>query len=246
MPTSKPTVVLVHGAWHDERCWAQVLTELRHRRIPAATLTLPSTDPGRELPGFADDVAAVIGLIESLGGQVVLCGHAYGGMVISEAGHHDRVTRLVYLAAYCPRPGERVVDQVRRPGHALMAPLVHHTGDGRMVISARSAARKLYGDLQAPVAASRAAQLLPSTAAIYRTPVVHPAWLEKPSTYIIGRRDRALDARRSRAMAQLLVRARNWGGRAPATALTLDTGHCPFYSAPKLVADIASGCSAWL
>ncbi|MCP3989104.1 MAG: alpha/beta hydrolase [Actinomycetia bacterium] len=238
MPTSKPTVVLVHGAWHDERCWADVMSQLSLRRTPSVCLTLPSTDPGRELPGFADDVAAVTDLIDAVDGEVTLCGHSYGGMVISEAGNHDRVTRLVYLAAYCPRPGERVVDQSAGIVSPLAVPAVRQTGDGRMMIRARPAARRLYGDLRGPVASRKAAQLLPSTAAIYRAPATNPAWRSTPTTYVVCRRDRALNSRRSRDTAHRIVRSQLALGLNSSRAVSINTGHSPFYSAPNLVADV--------
>ena len=238
MPTSKPTVVLVHGAWHDERCWAEVITQLRLRRIPAASLTLPSTDPGCDLPGFVDDVRALVDLVESIGSEVILCGHGYGGMVISEAGHHHQVSRLVYLAAFCPRPGERAVDQVARWPLAPAAPLIRLTGDGRMTIGPRAAARRLYRDLGAGPAVDLAGRLLPSTASIWRAPAVNPAWQIKPTTYVVCTRDRMIDGRQAQRTAGHVVRSQPVRGRSTNHALALASDHAPFYSAPNLVAEV--------
>lgn len=241
METSQPTAVLVHGAWHDEHCWTDVMAQLALRRTPSVSLTLPSTDPGRELPGFADDVAAVVELIESLDGEVTLCGHGYGGMVISEAGNHDQVSHLVYLAAFCPTPGQRVIDQAAGPPVGPFA--VRQTGDGRMTVQPRLAARRFYGDLDPGAAAIRASRLLPSTAAIHRARSANPAWLAKATTYVLCRRDRVLSRRRSRLMALQVVRTQLARGRTGNHAVTLGTGHCPFYSAPGLVADVLVGIS---
>lgn len=244
MNPSQPLAVLVHGAWHDEHCWAEVKPQLARRRTSSVALTLPSTDPGRELPGFADDVAAVVGLVDSLDHDVTLCGHGYGGMVISEAGNHARVKRLVYLAAFCPRPGERVIDQVM--GSPAQPFTIRQTGDGRMTVTRKKAVRRLYGDLDRARAASLAERLLPSTAAIHHARSANPAWLVKPTTYVIGRRDRVLDRRRSRLMAEQIVRTQLARGRADDHVITLETGHCPFYSAPDLVADVLTGRSPLL
>lgn len=245
MPNPQPTAVLVHGAWHDESCWDAVHAQLALRSASSLSLTLPSTDPGRELPGFADDVAAVVDLVDSVDGDVTLCGHGYGGMVISEAGNHDRVHRLVYLAAFCPEPGERVVDQAVGGLHGR--PALRSTGDGRMVLQHRPAARRLYGDLHSGTAASLAAQLLPSTAAIHWAQSRNPAWLTKPTTYIACGQDRVLNRRRSEIVAQRVVRNQLAHGRSDSHAVTIATGHCPFYSAPGLVADVvASGDPVWL
>jgi len=241
MRSSKPTVVLVHGAWHDERCWAAVMSQLRFRQVVSTTLTLPSTDPGPQLPGFSEDVAAVTALIDGIDGQVTLCGHGYGGMVISEAGNHHQVGGLVYLAAFCPRPGERMVDQGGGLGRSRVPRLVRPTGDGRTRIKDRAAVHRLYGDLGRSVAEGKAAQLLPSTAAIWWVPSTNPAWLHKPTVYVAARRDRIMSAGRSRQQARDLLRSQLSGGRGSNRAITINTGHSPFYSAPDLVADVLSG-----
>ena len=197
---------------------------------------VPGTMSIPDLPGFGEDVAAVVDLIEQLDRPVVLCGHGYGGMVISEAGNHDHVERLVYLAAYCPSPGERVIDQVLGPPLGLFA--VQHTGDGRMRVRPRLAARRLYGDLHRPAAKARAAGLLPSTATIHRSPATSPAWLRKRTTYVRCSRDRALDATCTERAAHDVIRAQLARGRSENLSLILDTSHCPFYSAPAAVAEI--------
>ena len=244
MNSSQPLAVLVHGAWHDEHCWAGVHAQLARRRTRSASLTLPSTDPGRELPGFADDVAAVTTLIESIDRNVILCGHGYGGMVISEAGNHARVTRLVYLAAFCPLPGQRVIDQSIAPPAEPFA--VRQSGDGRMTVTRRLAARRFYGDLDRATASRLASRLLPSTAAIHHARSDNPAWMTKPTTYVLCKRDRVLDRHRSRRVAEQVVRTQLAWGWADDHVITLGTGHCPFYSAPELVADAVVGRSPLL
>ncbi len=246
MESTPNTVVLVHGAWHDERCWSEVTAELDVRRVPWASLTLPSTDPvdrtgldgAADLPGFADDVAAVLDLLDGLDGAVTLCGHGYGGMVISEAGNHDRVERLVYLAAYCPRPGQSVLDLT-----GGREPAVSHQADGRMTARPARAARLLYNDLDPDRAASKEALLRPSTAAIHRTPAINPAWETKEATFVAGRADRVIGRRRAHRMGNRLVRNQIARGRAATHLATLDTGHCPFFSAPGQVADLVASAT---
>ncbi len=57
---------------------------------------------------LADDVAATTRTVDDLDGPVVLVGHSYGGVVITEAGTHERVTALVYVTAFAPDKGESV------------------------------------------------------------------------------------------------------------------------------------------
>jgi pimeloyl-ACP methyl ester carboxylesterase len=249
MTRSGPTIVLVHGAWHDERCWTDVAVNLEARHAPWAGLTLPSTDSGAgpgtaaqpvtvspelsnpALPGFAADVAAVVRLLDSLDTEVTLCGHGYGGMVISETGNHPSVRRLVYLAAFCPWPGERVIDLAPRWWRAVQA-------DGRSMVSARQAIRRMYGDLAPDRAAENAASLRPSSASIFRARSTQPAWLSKPATYVVCSQDHALGVGRARTMARRMVRSQLARGRAGNHVVTIDAGHSPFYSVPALVAEV--------
>jgi pimeloyl-ACP methyl ester carboxylesterase len=231
-----PTIVLIHGAWHDERCWDEVVVHLDMRGARWATLTLPSTDPDESLPGFGADIGAVIDLLDRVGGEITLCGHSYGGMVVSEAGNHERVSRLVYLAAACPEPGARLAPALGARRRFRSA--VRHTGDGRTVVPPRPATRLLYGDLEPELAARKAMLLLPSSASIMRARASNPAWLRKPSTYVVCRRDRVLSVRKAHRTANLVVRSQIALGQPLSPAVTIDTSHCPFFSAPELVAEI--------
>ena len=94
-------VVLVHGGFVDGSGWQGVHELLRGRRLPGRRRTAP--DPvagaGRRLTRQ---------VIDTLDGPVVLAGHSYGGAVITEAGLHDKVAALVYVAAFAPDKGESV------------------------------------------------------------------------------------------------------------------------------------------
>ena len=150
--TGPPTVVFVHDAWHDGRAWDPVTLCLDARRRPWRTLTLPSTrptvGPHRSPPGFAADVGAVIDVIEDIGDEVVLCGHGYGGLVVSEAGNHPAVVGLALLAAFCPEPGESLVDLARRalPANGFGWPALR-VRRGWAELAPRWAPRLLFGDL---------------------------------------------------------------------------------------------------
>ena len=89
------TVVLVHGAWHDASTWDRVTPLLDTAGVSWRALDLPSVNPLPMLPKLADDVAAVIAVIDDVDGPAILVGHSYGGVVISAAGHHRQVRHLV-------------------------------------------------------------------------------------------------------------------------------------------------------
>ena len=101
------TVVLVHGMGGDERTWeavAPLLAESGH-----AVVTVRNG-----LESLSDDVASTTRAIESVEPPVVLAGHSYGGAVITNAGNHDAVAALVYVAAFAPDEGETVQGIVNR------------------------------------------------------------------------------------------------------------------------------------
>jgi len=88
------TVALVHGAWHGAWCWDKVVAQLADAHVPVIAVDLPFTS-------FHDDVNAVRKALDTASDRVVLCGHSYGGAVISEADAGvDSVRHLVYLD-YC-------------------------------------------------------------------------------------------------------------------------------------------------
>ncbi len=93
-------VVLVHGGWHGAWCWDAVIGELRTRDVTVAAPELPLTS-------FADDIRVVRAALETAGDDIVVCGHSYGGCVISAAAADvPTVRRLVYLCAFMVDAGE--------------------------------------------------------------------------------------------------------------------------------------------
>ena len=100
MPDKITNVVLVHGAFVDGSSWRASMTFSRR-----TATTSPSC---RTRPYRSGDVAATRLIIDAQDGPVVLVGHSYGGAVITEAGTHDKVAALVYIAAFAPDEGESV------------------------------------------------------------------------------------------------------------------------------------------
>jgi pimeloyl-ACP methyl ester carboxylesterase len=92
-------VVLVHGAWADGSSWSKIILRLPAEGLHAVAVQNP-------LSSIADDVASTNRLINAQDGPVLLVGHSYGGVVITEAGNHPKVAGLVYVAAFAPEQGE--------------------------------------------------------------------------------------------------------------------------------------------
>src|SRR5438105_14059197 len=95
------TIVLVHGGFVDGSGWQPVyniLTKSGHKVYVVQNTTA----------SLADDVAATLRIVDAQEGPVLLVGHSYGGVVITEAGNHPKVKGLVYIAAFAPDEGESV------------------------------------------------------------------------------------------------------------------------------------------
>jgi len=224
------TAVLVHGAWHDERCWVDLTPELTLRQVRWHYLTLPSTNPRHGLPGLAEDVRALNGLLDSLGRDVVLVGHGYGGMVIGESGHHSAVARLVYLAGICADFGETAAEHMAGVTPSLATLAVETSDDGLSRIKPGIGARTVYGDLSRADAEQKARLLQPSSNRALQDAAGVPAWKTKPTTYVVCGKDRLLPANRQKKMAQ----------RATNDIVTLRAGHAPFFSSPSEIADVVA------
>src|SRR5687768_3572393 len=97
----KPTIVLVHGGFVDGSGWAGVFELLRKDGYNVAIVQNPTIS-------LAGDVAATKSVINAQTGPVILVGHSYGGVVITEAGNDPKVAGLVYIAAFAPDNGESV------------------------------------------------------------------------------------------------------------------------------------------
>ena len=92
-------IVLVHGAWADGSCWSKVIPLLQAKGFHVVAVQNPLTS-------LADDVAATKRIIALQDGPVILVGHSYAGVVITEAGNDPKVVGLVYVAAFAPGVGE--------------------------------------------------------------------------------------------------------------------------------------------
>jgi pimeloyl-ACP methyl ester carboxylesterase len=217
------TVVLVHGAFHGAWCWEPVRNALDARGIANLAPDLPLT-------GLDTDAATVAAVLDAVDGPVVLCGHSYGGMVISRAASgRDDVDRLVYLCAVQIADDDEMTTTMRPT--LLMEHLVRGDG-GAMSVDPEFAAECFYHDCAPAAAADAVARLRPMPVGIgpssaAEPEVVPPAWLTIPSTYVVCTDDRTLHPDAQRDMA-----------RHATDVVTWDTSHSPMLSQPDLVADL--------
>ena len=100
--TSKPTIVLVHGAFADASGWNGVTERLQDKGYTALA-------PANPLRGVSADAAYLKNVLSQIKGPIVLAGHSYGGVSITNAATGNaNVKALVYVAAFVPAQGETV------------------------------------------------------------------------------------------------------------------------------------------
>lgn len=185
---SKPTVVLVHGAFAESSSWNGVLTRLITKDYPVVAVANP-------LRGVKNDADYVATVLKSIEGQIVLVGHSYGGSVITNAAQDNpNVKALVYVAAFAPNTGETAAKlSGRYPGStlgsALAPPVVLPDGGKDLYIQRDKFHDQFAADV--PVAETKlmAGTQRPITEAALNEGSGAAAWKSIPSWFIYGDRD---------------------------------------------------------
>lgn len=221
MSTTKPTVVLVHGAFTDGSGWRQVYESLTRDGYAVAIVQHATAS-------FAADVAETRAVIEEAEGPVVLVGHSYGGAVITEAGTHPQVAALVYVAAFAPDTGESVQTLIADPAPGALVPPIVPRHDGSLIVDRSQFHEAFAADLPDDLARFMADSQPAWGVAAVGAPVTEPAWRSKPSWYVVATQDRMIPPPAQHGMAQ----------RAGADVRTVEASHAAHVSQPDTVADV--------
>src|SRR6266481_522563 len=133
-PQGVRNIVIVHGAWADGSSWSKVIPLLQAKGLHVVAVQNPLTS-------LADDVAATKRAIASQDGPVLLVGHSYGGVVITEAGNDPKVVGLVYVAALAPSEGESVASVTKPFPPAPLGGEVRTDAEGFLTLPQRESLR---------------------------------------------------------------------------------------------------------
>ena len=197
--TSKPTIVLVHGAWAGPSGWDEVVAGLRKDGYATKAPTL-------DLMSLGGDVATVRATLDAIPGEKILVGHSYGGVVISNAAYgRSDVLGLVYTAAFVPNEGDTLLSLGE--GYQPPAALPHLIFSGTpfaspSLIDPAYFPQDFAQDLSPKLAATLNAQQRPADFSIFVTPSGPVAWHSLSSWYAVSGADRMIDPALQRAMAQ--------------------------------------------
>jgi pimeloyl-ACP methyl ester carboxylesterase len=229
-----PGIVLVHGSWHGAWAWDRLVPLLRDRGLEVRAPDLPGRASDGRVPAevsLEDHADAVIAAAAELPPPIVLVGHSFGGAVISRVAERipERVSLLVYLAAFLLRDGETVLDMARSVDRP--APHLDVDDAARLIRVRPEAAREaFYHDCSEEDADRATANLVPEALEPRLTPMRVSAgrFGSVPRVYVETTEDRALPIAIQRRMHEAL----------PCAAIApIASGHSPFLSMPDALAE---------
>jgi pimeloyl-ACP methyl ester carboxylesterase len=184
---------------------------------------------------LADDVAATRRVIQAQAGPVLLVGHSYGGVVITEAGNDPNVVGLVYIAAFVPDRGESVSSLIQNPPPGAPVPPILPAQDGYLFLDREKFAASFAADVDADKAEFMAQSQVPWGVEALNGSVTEPAWRTRPSWYLVAADDRMIPPMAQRFMAK----------RASAIVSESPGSHAIYVSRPSAVTElIASAVQA--
>jgi pimeloyl-ACP methyl ester carboxylesterase len=224
-------VVLVHGGFVDGAGWEGVYKILKKNGYNVSIVQNPTIS-------LEDDVAVTKRTLSAQDGESILVGHSYGGAVITEAGNHPKVARLVYITAFAPDKGECVATLIQNPLPVAPVPPILPPQDGYLFLDRTKFAASFAADVDAEKAAFMADSQVPWGVRALSGTISEAAWRVKPSWYLVATEDKMIPPDAQRAMSR----------RAGSRVIEVKGSHAIYVSQPAAVAALieqaAKGISA--
>jgi len=214
-------VVLVHGGFVDGSGWQGVHKALKKQGYTVTVVQNPTFS-------LADDVAVTRRAIAAQDGPVILVGHSYGGVVITEAGNDPKVAGLVYVAAFAPDKGESVQSLIKDPVPGAPVPPILPPADGYLFLDKAKFAASFAADVSPDEAAFMADSQVPWGVEALAGAISEPAWKKKPSWYLVATDDKMIPPDAQRGMSK----------RAGSTVVEVKGSHAVYVSQPAAVASL--------
>jgi pimeloyl-ACP methyl ester carboxylesterase len=216
-----PAIVLVHGAFVDGSGWEDVYKILRKDGYDVSIVQNPTES-------LAGDVATTKRAISAQDGPVLLVGHSYGGMVITEAGNDPKVAGLVYINAFAPDAGESVGAIIENPPPGAAAASFPPPQDGYFLLDKDTFPEAFAGDVDTEKATFMADSQVPFGLQAVSETITEPAWKTRPSWYLTADSDRIIPPPLQRRMYE----------RAGSTVVEVPGSHAIYVSRPDAVASL--------
>jgi pimeloyl-ACP methyl ester carboxylesterase len=213
------SIVLVHGGFVDGSGWEAVYKILSKDGYAVSVVQNPTIS-------LANDVAVTKRIIAAQSGPVILVGHSYGGVVITEAGNDPKVAGLVYIAAFAPDKGESVSALIKDPPPGAPVPPILQPQDGFLFLDPAKFRSSFAADVDAQKAAFMADSQVPWGVEALSGTISEPAWKAKRSWYLVATGDRMIPPEAQRFMSR----------RAGSTVVEEAGSHAIYVSQPNAVA----------
>jgi pimeloyl-ACP methyl ester carboxylesterase len=218
-------IVLVHGAYADGSGWRGVSDILLRDGYKVTVVQEPETS-------MEDDVAATTRAIKQAGGPVVLVGHSYGGVVITQAGNLPEVQALVYVAALAPDAKENLAEV--RGKFPPATNNVIKSADGFLTLDPATFHNDFAADLPKADADFMSRSQVPVSEKALGAMVTEAAWKSKPSWYAVATEDHKIDPDFERYMAK----------RAGSFTVEVKASHAVYVSQPQAIAGLIKKAAA--
>src|SRR5712664_497480 len=219
--TMAKNVVLVHGGFVDGSGWKDVYRILKRDGYNVSIVQSPTLS-------LADDAAATKLILAAQDRPVILVGHSYGGVVITEAGNDPNVAGLVYIAAFAPDKGESVDLLIRNPPPGAPVPPILPPQNGYLFLDKAKFAVSFAADVDAEKAEFMADSQVPWGVGALGGTISEAAWKTKPNWYLVATEDKMIPPPAQRLMSK----------RAGSTVVEERGSHAIYVSQPKAVAAI--------
>jgi pimeloyl-ACP methyl ester carboxylesterase len=219
--TDVRNVVLVHGGFVDGSGWQGVYDVLKADGFNVSVVQ-------NQTLSLESDVETTHNVLDQQDGAAILVGHSYGGAVITEAGMHDKVAGLVYIAAFAPDAGESVNTLIADPPPGAPVPPILPPQDGFLFLDREKFAASFAADLPADLAAFMADAQVPWGVEALGGTISEPAWRSKQSWYLVAADDRMIPPPAQRAMSE----------RAGSTVIEAPGSHSIYVSQPRATAEL--------
>jgi len=193
-PQTAPHIVLVHGGFVDGSGWREVFGLLRQDGYKVSIVQNPTTS-------LARDVAFTKQVMAARPEKVLLVGHSYGGVVITEAGNDPKVAGLVYITAFAPDVGESVAKLIANPAPGAPVPPILQPDEGFLLLNRTRFAESFADDVAPDIAEFMAASQVPWGVDALTGEVSKASWQSKPSWYLVAADDRMIPPPAQRDMA---------------------------------------------
>ena len=220
-------IVLVHGAFADGSSWSKVILLLQAKGYKVTSVANPLTS-------FKDDVTATKRALAAQDGPVILVGHSYGGVVITEAGNDPKVVGLVYVAAFVPDAGQSIAEISNGYPKPIGLEKLVPQPDGFLLLSPEGVETGFAQDLSKEERNLLTAVQPETAGSLFASEPTVAAWRSKPSWYIVASEDRMIDPGQEADMAKKIN----------ATVTTLPSSNVVMLSHPLEVATVIEEAAA--